>query len=221
MRILIISEYLPASARVEITGGVEAYVHYVTAHLRRDHDVQVLARQTDGSVWDPASVRSLPGRLWFLVRAFITGVRASADVVVTTTYVVHPLGWLVAKLRRRPVVFWYADVLIGSWRNGQFGGSAGVIGELTERFPPRLPVDRFIAISESTAAKLVNHGISADRISVVPCGYEPSVLDAIEPRNNGVQYLVSVGRLVRYKRVDVGLQAMAILAPAFRSYDSS
>lgn len=211
MRILLITEYLPASDQAEITGGVEAYAHYVGGHLRRSHEVTVLSRPTDGTVWDEASLTSIPGRLWYLVRALIQGLRAPADVVVATTYVVHPIAWLVAKLRRRPIVFWYPDVLIGTWRNGQFGRLAGIVGEVAERVILRLPVDRYIAISRSTADKLVTHGIDPDRITVVPCGYDPATVESVVPETSSSPYLAVVGRLVPYKRVDLVIRALHLL----------
>ena len=216
MRILLITEYLPASDQAEITGGVEAYAHYVGGHLRTEHEVTVVSRPTDGTVWDEASIASIPGRLWFLLKAVVQGLRAPADVVVATTYVVHPIAWLGGKLRRRPVVFWYPDVLIGTWRNGQFGRVAGIVGELAERIILRLPgVDRFIAISQSTADKLVAHGIPAEKVTVIACGFDQAVVDAVtpEPAPTGEARVTVVGRLVPYKRVDLVIEAMAILAP--------
>jgi glycosyltransferase involved in cell wall biosynthesis len=213
MRILIVNEYLPDSDRGEITGGVEAYCHYVGRHLRSEHDVRFLSRSTTGSVWDAPTLASLPGRLWFLLRALVQGLRADADVVMGTTYVVHPVAWLIGTLRRRPVVFWYPDVLIGSWRNGQFGAVEGIMGELAERLIMRLPVARFIAISESTAIKLVAHGVEPDRVTVVPCGYDPATVDAVEPEPTDRRRITVVGRAVPYKRLDVVLRAAARLAP--------
>ena len=213
MRILIVNEYLPDSDRGEITGGVEAYCHYVGRHLRADHEVQFLSRSTTGSVWDAATLASVPGRLWFLLRALVAGLRADADVVMGTTYVVHPVAWLIGTLRRRPVVFWYPDVLIGTWRNGQFGTVEGILGELAERLILRLPVARFIAISESTAAKLVAHGVDPDRVSVIPCGYDPATVAGVEPERTDRTRITVVGRAVPYKRLDVVLRAAARLAP--------
>jgi glycosyltransferase involved in cell wall biosynthesis len=210
MRILLLTEYLPASDDGEITGGVEAYCHYVGQHLAREHEVVLIGRRTDGSIWDDASLRSLPGRLLFLARALLTGLRDPGDVVVGTTYVVHPIAWLVAKLRRRPVVFWYPDVLIGTWRGGQFGRVAGIVGETVERILLRLPVDRFIAISESTKAKLVAAGVPSDRIVVIPCGFEPSLVQEVAGSTSEHPARVTVvGRLVPYKRVDVVVRAVA------------
>jgi len=213
MRILILTEYLPISDRGEITGGVEAYCHYVGKHLRNEgHEVQFISRPTDGSVWEHASALSIPKRLWFLVRALVEGLRAEADVVMGTTYVVHPLAWAVAKLRRRPVVFWYPDVLIGTWRGGQFGRVAGAIGEIAERLLLKLPVDRYIAISESTAGKLEAQGIPRERIAVVPCGFDPGLLAGIEKEPTSGRRIASVGRLVGYKNNDVVIRAFGRLA---------
>ncbi len=219
MKIILVTEYLPKSDQAEITGGVEAYCHYVSEHLRRDHDVTVISRPSDGSVWDDASLRSIPGRVWFLVRALVRCLREPADVVVGTTYVVQPIAWLAAKLRRRPIVFWYPDVLIGTWTSGGFGRVAGVLGEIVERTLLRLPVDRFIAISQSTAEKLVAHGVDRDLISVIPCGFERQLVERTVPETNGADRIVVVGRLVPYKRVDVVVRAMALLGhdhPALR-----
>lgn len=216
MRILVVTEFLPSSDRGEITGGVEAYCHYVGRELQRDHEVTFIADRTEGERWDHASLGSIPRRLLFLVRALVQGLRADVDVVMGTNYVVHPVAWLIGVLRRRPVVFWYPDVLIGQWRNGQFGKVTGIIGELSERLILRLPVARFIAISQSTADKLVVHGIDRDRIDVIGCGFDEAVVDgigAVPPPDH--PRIVVVGRLVPYKRVDLVIQALARLRPAW------
>lgn len=212
MQILVVTEFLPSSDRGEITGGVEAYCHYVGRELEHDHQVTFIADRTDGQRWDHASLGSIPRRLAFLVRALVQGLRADADVVMGTNYVVHPVAWLIGVLRRRPVVFWYPDVLIGQWRNGQFGRITGVIGELSERLILRLPVARYIAISQSTADKLVARGVKRERIDIVPCGYDEAVVAEIgTPPPPPQPRVVVVGRLVPYKRVDLVLDAVARL----------
>jgi len=219
MQILVVTELLPSSDRGEITGGVEAYCHYVGRELSRDHEVTFIADRTEGDRWDDASLASIPRRIRFLVRALVQGLRTEADVVMGTNYVVHPVAWLIGVLRRRPVVFWYPDVLIGQWRNGQFGRVTGVIGELSERLILRLPVARFIAISQSTADKLVARGIRRDRIDVIPCGYDEAVVAEVAPppgpdepvRTPVHPRLTVVSRLVPYKRVDLVLDAVARL----------
>jgi glycosyltransferase involved in cell wall biosynthesis len=205
----LITEFVPTTEGAEVTGGVEAYCHYVPMRLRElGHEVNVLGRRTDGDTWDSASLSSLPGRLLFLVRALVAGLRDPGDIVVGTTYVVHPLAWLVGFVRRRPVVFWYPDVLIGTWRKGEFGKLAGLIGEMSERIALRLPVAGYIAISMSTRAKLLVHGVNDDKISVIPCGFERSVIEALEPEAFEKPTIVSAGRLVSYKHVDLIISAL-------------
>lgn len=212
MQILVVTEFLPSSDRGEITGGVEAYCHYVGRELERDHEVTFIADRTDGARWDHASLGSIPRRLLFLLKALAQGLRTESDVVMGTNYVVHPVAWLIGLLRRRPVVFWYPDVLIGQWRNGQFGRVSGIIGELSERLILRLPVARYIAISQSTADKLIAHGIARERIDVIPCGYDDDVVAAVgTPPPAPRPRVVVVGRLVPYKRVDLVVEAMALL----------
>lgn len=214
MKILVVTEFLPSSERGEITGGVEAYCHYVGRELERTDDVTFIADRTEGERWDHASLASMPRRLLFLLRALVQGLRSDADVVMGTNYVVHPVAWLIGLLRRRPVVFWYPDVLIGQWRNGQFGRITGIVGELSERLILRLPVARFIAISQSTADKLVRNGVAAERIDIIPCGYDETVVRAIgQPEPPTAPRITVVGRLVPYKRVDLVLDAVARLRP--------
>lgn len=216
MKVLLITEFAPRTSSGEITGGVEAYCHYVSAHLRRrGHDVRVVARPTDGAVWDAATIWSIPRRVLFLFRALVVGLLHPGDIVVGTTYVVHPVAWIIGRLRRRPIVFWYPDVLIGTWSDGGFGRATSIVGEYSERFVLRLPVDRFIAISGSTATKLAGRGIDPARISVVPCGFEGALIESLTPEHFDVPTIVSAGRLVRYKRVDLVIEAFAAVADEF------
>jgi glycosyltransferase involved in cell wall biosynthesis len=211
MRILIFNEYQPSSDRGEITGGVEAYCHYVGRRLGEQHEVRIVARTTNGSVWEAATIASIPARLWLLLRQLAVGLRSDFDVVMGTTAVVHPMAWLVGRLRRRPVVFWFADVFIGNWRSGQFGRLAGWVGEFSERLNLRLHVSRVIAISQATADKLVAQGVPGERIVVVPCGYDPAAVAAVEPESTDRRRVTVVGRLVPYKRVDLVVRAVARL----------
>ena len=176
MKILIITELFPESDVPEVTGGVENRVYYVVKRLREHHDVTVLAGSTKGGTeWRPASVRSIPFRLRRMARLFWGGLRADFDLVESSILVVHPVAFLLGRLKRRPVVFWYPDVLIGHWRTEAFSPIAGRIGELYERLVLKLPIDRYIAISNSTRDKLIEHGVKPERIDVVHCGFDPVV----------------------------------------------
>lgn len=212
MRIALATEFLPSSDDAEITGGVEAYVHFVGARLAESNDVVVIAKRTDGASYDTARLGSLLQRILFAARSVGTTWRARPDVVVGTNYVTHPVVWLAGRLRRVPVVFWYPDVLIGTWRSGAFG-SAGWLFELLERFVLALPADRYIAITETVGDKLVAQGIPRRKIVVLPCGYEAEEVSGVAADKVTIPgRLVVVGRLVPYKRVDLVIRAVGLLA---------
>lgn len=211
MRIAFATEFLPSSEAGEITGGVEAYAHYVGTRLGDRHDLTMVARRTEGASFDTARMGSLAHRVAFAARSVLDVWRARPDVVVGTNYVTHPVVWLAGRLRRAHVVFWYPDVLIGSWRSGAFGAT-GWVFELLERAVLALRADRYVAISRTTAAKLVAQGIPEDRIVVIPCGYEAAEVEAAAA--GAVTHpgrIVVVGRLVPYKRVDLVVEAVARL----------
>jgi glycosyltransferase involved in cell wall biosynthesis len=68
----------------------------------------------------------------------------------------------------------------------------------------------FLAISDSTKADLVARGIDAEKVEVVECGMDHSryALDDPPPRAAHPQ-LIHLGRLRRYKSVDVVVRALA------------
>jgi len=70
----------------------------------------------------------------------------------------------------------------------------------------------FVSISESTRDDLVARGIRPDRIEVHHCGIRRPTLDA-PPFASRSARVVYVGRLERYKQVDVLLRAVAKLEP--------
>ena len=211
MRIALATEFLPSSRAGEITGGVEAYAHFVGARLGEVHECTIVAKRTDGASLDTARIGSLLQRVVFAARSVVTTWRSRPDVVVGTNYVTHPVAWLAGRARRAKVVFWYPDVLIGTWRSGAFGAT-GWIFELLERAVLALPADRYIAITETVADKLVAQGIPRHKIVVLPCGYEA---DEVEAAADGAVAkpgrLAVVCRLVPYKRVDLVIEAVALL----------
>jgi glycosyltransferase involved in cell wall biosynthesis len=71
---------------------------------------------------------------------------------------------------------------------------------------------RWIAISESTRDDLVARGIPASRVDVVHCGLDIENYELQHaPARDAYPSLVHLGRLMRYKSIDVALRAMAIV----------
>ena len=200
MKILWITEFFPESSKAETTGGVETRCFFVNRYLQeRGHDIKIIARPTSGSVWKTASFSSIPRRVWFTLGALVRGLAGTFDVVEGTNFTTYPVAWLVGTLKRKPVVFWYPDVFLGLWINAI--GLVGVIGELAEWVILRLPVSRYIAISNSTKNKLIKAGVPAEKIDVIYCGIDPKEAKNVGGSKKKFDVCV-VSRLVSYKKVD-------------------
>jgi len=70
---------------------------------------------------------------------------------------------------------------------------------------------RMIAVSESTKRDLVSRGLSADRIRVVPNGIDLEFFSPAPERRAAKPTLLFLGRLRKYKRVDLIVSAVARL----------
>lgn len=75
----------------------------------------------------------------------------------------------------------------------------------------------FVAISESTRTDLVRRGIPAERISVIPCGIDTDSYCPGKPDPEQGTFLY-VGRLKKYKGVQLILAALAVLRDAGKNY---
>ena len=211
--IAILTERMPASEAAEVTGGVEARCHYVARMLAASCDVVTIAERTTGSNWAPASLRSIPHRLRFSIRALCQLLRGRFDVVDASNMVCYPIAWLGARLRGAALVFWVPDVMGDSTTSSGLG-LAGFVLRVIERLALRLPADQYIAISQATAGKLVSLGVAASKITVVPCGFDGLLVDRLRHERLAsppLPRLIVVSRLVSYKRVDVVLMAVASL----------
>jgi glycosyltransferase involved in cell wall biosynthesis len=210
MKILLLTEFYPETSDGEITGGIEAVCFYLVKHLRANHEITVLARRTGGDVWEWGSLRSLPGRLAFVISTFATGLKVDFDVVDGTNHVVHPIAWIIGRLRGRAVVYLYAD-FFGS-ASTEYFGKAGWILTLVERATLLLPADRVVAVSETVRRKLIGGGVNERAISIVYCGYDEELTAAVIAEELPKEVtLTVVSRLVRYKGVHVAIDALVQL----------
>jgi glycosyltransferase involved in cell wall biosynthesis len=115
---------------------------------------------------------------------------------------------LVAWLRRkRLVVTWHECWGPEYWRS--YLGQPGRIGWLLERAAMRLP-DMIIAASPQTADRLREFTRGRVPIVVAPNGIDLAIVDEIEAAGDPADVVV-VGRLLPHKRIDLLLEALAIL----------
>ena len=202
-----------------LSGGAETHLHEVFGRLAAaGHDVTALVSGWPGSaphaILDGIDVHRSGGRYTFSLTAPRDYRRISAartfDVVVEDLNKVPLLSpyWVEA-----PVVL-LAHHLFGSTAFQAASVPVAAATWLLERTIPRVYARTpTIAVSESTRQDLVARGLFADRIVVVPNGidldrYRP---DAASTRTERPT-LLFLGRLKRYKRVDLVLAALAALA---------
>jgi glycosyltransferase involved in cell wall biosynthesis len=120
---------------------------------------------------------------------------------------------LVATLRRRPlVVTWHEVWGPAYWR--EYLGRAGAVGWWVERAAMRLP-DRIVAASPTTGARLRAHLGDRTPVTVAPNGVDLEEIDRAPAAAERVD-VVTVGRLIGHKRVDLLLDAIAGLRAAGR-----
>lgn len=213
-RVLILNERDPRHPKA---GGAEVHVAEIFGRLaRRGHQVTMVAsRFADAAPQETLGdlrvlrVAALPlyyPRAALHCRAATR--RGEFDVVVEC---LNKLPFLSPVYARAPVLA-LCHHLFGETAFAQVPWPIAATVWSVERLIPRLYRHQiFVAISESTRDDLVRRGIGADRVEVHHPGIErPRVaIPALAERGRRVVY---VGRLERYKNVDVLIRAMARLA---------
>jgi glycosyltransferase involved in cell wall biosynthesis len=115
---------------------------------------------------------------------------------------------LVSTIRRkRLVVTWHEVWGMAYWRT--YAGRAGIAAGLIERCSMHLPHE-IIAASPETAARLHAALGSRTRITVAPNGVDVAEIDAVSPSPLRSD-IISVGRLIQHKRLDLLLHALVEL----------
>lgn len=199
-------------------GGAEAHLHEVFGRLAdRGHHVRLVASGFDGArptlTLDGIVVHRVGGRHSYPVSAPALARRLLAedrfDVVVEDLNKV-PLfmrGWLPPGL---PGVL-LVHHLFGATAFWEASAPVAAATWLLER-----PIGRAyagmptIAVSESTRADLEERGLGRDDISVIRNGIDPTRLTpGAEADRTSYPSLVYLGRLRRYKRVDLILRAVS------------
>lgn len=138
---------------------------------------------------------------------------ARFDVVVaesppTTGLVVA----LIAALRRRPMVYYAADV----WTDGVISMGAPAMVIRAMRWMERLVLrraDRIISVSDEVTARLIALHADPARIATVGNGIDTDIFspDADAPRAPG-RYFVYTGTMSEWQRPDIFIRAFALLA---------
>lgn len=200
-------------------GGAEVHLHEILRHaVGQGHEVTWLACSYPGAAAEEMGEDGIHYRRrgnWRLANFTLPGLlkdelrRGGYDLIVED---INKVPFFTPCHTRLPVlvivphlfgatVFREADPLTASYVY------------LSERPIPRVyRHSHFLAISKSTADDLVRRGIDAERVEIVECGmdHRPYRLDD-PPARARVPTIVHLGRLRRYKSVDVVLRALAAI----------
>jgi len=227
----MVTEFFAGLENPILSGGVETRAYYTAQYLAKDNRVIVISRKRKGEkafqekdglkifrLGRPvessiASVISLLDRLVFVFQSFVKGLSIQADLVEGSNYVTFFQAYFIGLIKRIPKIAWYPDVLIGQWQK-YFGFFLGFFGEIGERISLFLPWDYYIAISQSTADKLVKSGVKKNKIMVVSCGVDQEMFSQKQPKFSNPTLAV-VSRLLPYKQADKVITAVGILRNDF------
>jgi glycosyltransferase involved in cell wall biosynthesis len=199
-------------------GGAETHLHEIFGRLARvGHEVRLLC-----GGWPGCPPRTnLDG-----IEVFRVGTRLSFPILARRAYrerfAPEPGGVLVEDINKMPLLtpMWGAPRVVGLVPH-LFGATAfqelsaplAAMVWLSERSIPLVYGNvPFQAISESTAEDLTRRGIPRDRIRVIYCGVDSLRLTPDAAEREPRPLFVCLGRLKRYKRVDLVLRAFARMA---------
>ncbi|HKT04663.1 MAG TPA: glycosyltransferase family 4 protein [Rugosimonospora sp.] len=194
-------------------GGSEVYIERIAQGLvRRGYDVTILCRRYPGSarteMLDGVRFRRRGNRYTVYLWALLSLLRSRQDVVVD---VQNGMPFFSRLVTRSPVVLLVHHLHRQQWRSW-FGPVLGPLGWWVEsRISPLVYRKcRYVTVSEHTRTELTSLGVAAERVAVVPNGFEP--VPDVPPQRSAEPMLVVVSRLVPHKRLEHAVEAVARLS---------
>lgn len=224
MRIVLLTEFYPRGEASDVRGGVERRSFALSQALSHRHSVTVIAvrepgtryKASVGRVWvlrpgPPIPYRQAGGflhRLRFLAAARKELLRQTFDVLEAENYVAHAALLTVPPHVRRRSVLAYHDVWVGEWMR-HLGLASGLVGEVLERVVLKTRWGAVVANSEVTRAKLLARGVAPENVSVVYPVFDLTEVERVPAERFDHPTIVTVARLVEYKRIGDLLRALA------------
>ncbi|MDG6952614.1 MAG: glycosyltransferase family 4 protein [Nitrososphaerota archaeon] len=226
MKVLYITEIFP-DPRTGLGywgGGERQFYEVATRVAKMGHEVTVLTckfpGQRDHDIYDGVEVKRAgasrdprtgealksPVRVAeYLARTVKNGLDTECDVIHCNAYFPVVAGWVVSAIKGAPMISTFHDLPgMETWTEYSGSRTWGLLGYLSTVSSALLARGPVISVSEVTKRKLAPYVRGA--LDVIPNGVDLALLDPARSRRRPAQVLY-VGRLVRYKRVDVLLSA--------------
>lgn len=118
------------------------------------------------------------------------------------------VGFIRARLHKKPVTAVFHDVYKGTWGAALGSRLLAPIADFIEETICRLPYDRIVTVSSAVKQNLVKtFHPRPEKIKVCGSGIELELIDSIKSKKTRNQ-IIYVGRLVPHKHVDELIQAV-------------
>jgi len=220
MRILALNWRDPKNPE---TGGAEIHLHEILKRAVRDgHEVTQISQAVAGlpseEILDGVSILRHGRRNTF--NFSLKRFALSLDIAASFDLVIEDLCKIpFYSPRWSPVpVLTIVPHLFGTTAYREVALPLALYVNFMESFIPRVYGKcSFVAISDSTRTDLVTRGIPSENIAVVPCGIDTGFYTPGKPDPEPGTFLY-VGRLKKYKGVQLILAALAVLRDAGRNY---
>ncbi len=209
-----------------VKGGAEKRVWELARSLTsRGHEVHIFGMklwdgddvvERDGvllhAVCDPLNLyvdgkRSIGAAIRFSSKLLLS-FRGDYDVIDAQQFPYLPCysAKVHSMLRGTPLVITWHEVWGGYWR--EYLGKKGLLGMMVERGVARLP-EMIIPVSERVRDDLLDMGVGAEKMEVVPNGVDLKKIDSVEAEKAAYD-VIYVGRLSAHKRVDLLVEAVSL-----------
>jgi len=231
MKIAIVTEYLAPEGKPYF-GGVDARTINLAKNLAKNNDVHIITTFMDGTerledyegvkIHRIGKKRKFTQRGDFLQRLKFNSevvseiLRLRPDIVESSGFVSYAGGYRGAKKINIPAVVTVHEVWQGEWVQNM-GWVNGLVGHFFEKHYLKYPFDRYIAVSNFTKEKLIKKiGIAKEKIAVVYNGIDLNLYKTTRVKEKYANpTILTVCRLVVYKRVEDLIRALNILKPDF------
>jgi L-malate glycosyltransferase len=200
-----------------MSGGAERRYFEIAKRLSKKHNVTVYALNLEGSQTQeiingieiirvgskhPIGERKLAPLATFWP-AIIRAVTGNYDIIDANQGIASFSG-IFNSLVKKPVVATFHDIYWNQW-NTYFKFPASTIGKTMEFVWSKTRYSNIFTVSPTTEQKLISLGFRG-KIDVIPSGVDTDMINKIKVSREPKKF-VYVGRLVKYKNVDLIIRA--------------